>query len=394
VGELGVSDASGRPIGSVAVVTGSRAEYGLLTPVMREIARSEMQLRLVVTGMHLRSEYGATVDEVEADGFVVDARVEMTGDSDDHAGMVQSIALGIDGLGRALQELDVDAVLVLGDRVEAFAGAVAGAASNLVVGHIHGGEVSKGGLDESMRHAITKFAHLHFASTAENAQRIIRMGERVENVHNVGAPGLDSIDQIKRLTRPELERELGFSLQAPLLLLVQHPVTTTADTAASEMRASLDALRELRHQTICLYPNSDAGGRRMIDVIESYRAEPWLHVAPSLRHEVYLSLLAEADVMVGNSSSGIIEAPMFRLPVVNVGDRQAGRQRSENVIDVPPARDDIIQAVRTALSSKSFQARVKACRNPYGDGTAAAKIVDVLRRTRVTHDLLQKQLAY
>jgi UDP-N-acetylglucosamine 2-epimerase (non-hydrolysing)/GDP/UDP-N,N'-diacetylbacillosamine 2-epimerase (hydrolysing) len=385
---------AGRPLRSVAVVTGSRAEYGLLAPVMREIARSDLDLRLVVTGMHLRAEYGATVDEIEADGFVVDARVEMTGESDDHGGMVKSIALGIDGIGAALASLDVDAVLVLGDRVEAFAGAVAGAASNLVVGHIHGGEVSKGGLDESMRHAITKFAHLHFASTEENAQRIIRMGERAANVHPVGAPGLDAIDQTKRLSRPELERELGFALRAPLLLLVQHPVTTTAETAASEMRESLEALGELGHQTICLYPNSDAGGRRMIEVIESYRPASWMHIAPNLRHDVYLSLLAEADVMVGNSSSGIIEAPMFRLPVVNVGDRQAGRQRSENVIDAAPRRDDIAEAVRTALSSESFQARVKACRNPYGDGTAAAKIVDILRRTRLTHDLLQKQLAY
>jgi UDP-N-acetylglucosamine 2-epimerase (non-hydrolysing)/GDP/UDP-N,N'-diacetylbacillosamine 2-epimerase (hydrolysing) len=318
----------------------------------------------------------------------------MTDDRDDHQGTVQTIARGIDGIGRALADLDVDAVLVLGDRVEAFAGAVAGAASNLVVAHLHGGEVSKGGLDESMRHAITKFAHLHFASTAENAARIVRLGERAERVHVVGAPGLDAILQTKRLSRHELETELAFSLVAPVVLLVQHPVTTTAELAADEMRESLEAVRQLGHQTICVYPNSDAGGRRMIEVIESYRGEPWLHITPSVRHDVYLSLLAEADVLVGNSSSGIIEAPLFHLPVVNVGDRQAGRQRSENVLDVVPQRDDIAKAVDTALSSESFRTRVRQCHNPYGDGTASTQIVAILGQTRVTPELLQKQLAY
>ena len=393
MGRLGVS-ADGRLVESIAVVTGSRAEYGLLKPIMEEIRAIELELRLVVTGMHLRPEFGDTYREIEADGFTIDAKVEMAAPGDDYAAMVQSIGVGVSGIGRALESINPDVVVVLGDRIEAFAAAIAGAGLNRVVAHIHGGEVTRGGLDESMRHAITKLAHLHFAATEKSRERIIKMGEDADRVFTVGAPGLDSVLRTNWLEPSDLEREVGIPLRRPLVVLVQHSVSTAAEKAAAEIRETLEAVRQVGHQTICLYPNSDAGGQRMIEVIESYRGQPWLHILPNLDHVAYLSLLRCADVLVGNTSSGIIEAPSFYLPVVNIGERQAGRERSNNILDVPPRREDIKRAIDRALGADGFRAAVRACSNPYGDGKASTRIVDVLRRVRITHDLLQKQLAY
>jgi UDP-hydrolysing UDP-N-acetyl-D-glucosamine 2-epimerase len=244
-----------------------------------------------------------------------------------------------------------------------------------------------------MRHAITKLAHLHFVATKQSRERVISMGERRDRVFTVGAPGLDSIIGMEPLGSAELERRVGFPLRSPLVLLVQHSVSTRPHSGAEEIRESLEALHELGYQTMCVYPNSDAGGQKMIKVIESYRGEPWLHISPSLEHDTYLSLLSAADVLVGNTSSGIIEAPSFQLPVVNIGERQAGRERGDNVIDSPPDRNAIRDALEQAVHSENFRAQVLASVNPYGDGHASERIVDVLRSLRITQDLLQKQFA-
>ena len=379
----------------ICVITGTRAEYGLLRPVMRAIQSSDRcELRLVVAGMHLSHEFGDTYLEIEKDGFHAEARVDMTFSGDSHAATAKAIGIGIYGMTQALESVDADVVLVLGDRTEAFAGAVSGAAMNKIVAHIHGGEVTRGGLDESLRHAITKLAHIHFVSSEASRQRVVRLGEPPENVFLTGAPGLDSILNQTRYDSDELSRRLGIVLRRPRILLVQHSVSTRADTAAPEMAESLAALAELRHQTIVIYPNCDAGGRRVIDQLRAFGTAPWLHIFQNLDHTTYLSLLAGVDVLAGNSSSGIIEAPVLRVPVVNIGPRQHGRERSPGIVDVPHERGAIKHAIEMALQDSQFRARVKGSTSVYGDGHASSRIVEILQSLPPTPGLLQKQLTY
>jgi len=379
----------------VCVVTGSRAEYGLFRPVMQAIERSdECELCLVVAGMHLSHEFGDTYREIEKDGFHAGARVDMTFSGDSHAAMAKGIGIGIYGISQALESLSADTVLVLGDRTEAFAGAVSGAAMNKIVAHIHGGEVTRGGLDESMRHAITKLAHIHFVATERSRQRVLEMGELPESVVITGAPGLDSILNQKLYNSDEQSQRLRIPLRRPRILLVQHSVSTRADGAAHEMAESLGALADLGHQTIVIYPNCDTGGRRVIDELHNFGGAPWLHVFPNLDHTTYLSLLAGVDVLVGNSSSGIIEAPALHVPVVNIGPRQHGRERSACIMDVPHERAAIKQAIQVALEDVAFLSRVRACSSVYGDGQASRRIVEVLEGLQATPRLLQKQLTY
>jgi GDP/UDP-N,N'-diacetylbacillosamine 2-epimerase (hydrolysing) len=379
----------------ICVITGTRAEYGLLRPVMRAIQSADhCELRLIVAGMHLSHEFGDTYLEIEKDGFHADARVDMTFSGDSHTATAKGIGIGIYGMTQALESMDADVVLVLGDRTEAFAGAVSGAAMNKIVAHIHGGEVTRGGLDESLRHAITKLAHIHFVTTEVSRQRVLRLGESPENVFLTGAPGLDSILNQARYDTEELSRRLGVVLRRPRILLVQHSVSTRADTAAPEMAETLAALAELGHQTIIIYPNCDAGGRRVIDELRAIDTAPWLHVFQNLDHTTYLSLLAGVDVLVGNSSSGIIEAPVLRVPVVNVGPRQHGRERSAGITDVPHERAAIKHAIQTALQDGHFRARVHESTSVYGDGQASRRIVEILQSLPPTPGLLQKQLTY
>lgn len=380
---------------TVAVVTGTRAEYGLLRPVMVRIADCPgLRLQLVVSGMHLAEEFGMTVREIAADGFPIDARVPVLPPGDAAADMAEAVGQGIIGFNREFARLAPDVVLVLGDRIEAFAATVAGALSGRVVGHIHGGDRSRGGFDESMRHAVTKLAHLHFAATKTSKERILKLGERPRYVWLTGAPGIDAILACKRLGRAELSETLGVDFGRPVILCVQHPVSTDEGAAAGQMRTTLEALERVGEQTILLYPNSDAGGRRMMGVIREYEGRPWLRTFPSLAHNVYLSLLTECSVMVGNSSSGIIEAPFFKVPVVNVGTRQEGRERSENVLDAAHDAVAIEKAVRRAISDEEFRRRLAQCTSPYGDGRAGERIAQVLQSVVIDATLLGKQITY
>ena len=383
----------GRPVKTVAVVTGSRAEYGLLRPVMREIERAGLSLRVVVAGMHLRPEFGDTAREIEADGVHVDAQVPMSDAGDTPAAMARAIGIGVTGCTDSFERLAPDVVVVLGDRVEAFAGAIAAAGSNRAVAHIHGGDVTRGGFDESMRHAITKIAHLHFAATERSRERILRMGEQPERVFVVGAPGLDGLRTVPPLDLEAVGRRLGAPLASPFIVLLQHPISTNADNAADEITESIEALRRLACRTVCIYPNSDAGGQRMIRAIERAATEPWITVVRNLEHDVYLNLLRHASALVGNSSSGIIESTPLRLPVVNIGPRQSGRERAANVLDAAPSRASITAALQRAISSE-FRTTVSAAVSPYGDGHASERVAQTLVATRISPELLQKQLAY
>lgn len=380
----------------IAVVTGTRAEYGILQPVLRAIeARQGLRLLLVVTGMHLSHEFGYTVGEIEKDGFKISARVDMVPERDTLEAMAESVGIGIIGMAKTWEQLKPDIILVLGDRIEPLAAAISGAYMNIPVAHIHGGDSSKGGLDEYARHAITKFAHIHFPATQKSAKRIIRMGEDEWRVHVVGSPALDVILNEPLIPREKIIKKFNIDHSKPLILLVQHPVTTEADKAAEQMTETLEAVAELGYPIILLYPNADAGGRRIIEVIKDYEKRYTLIKAfKSLPRQEYLSLMRIASVLVGNSSSGMIDSPSFSLPVVNIGSRQEGRERGNNVIDVGYNREEIKMAIRKALTDNEFMKIVKKSRNPYGDGKASARIAEILSSLENTPRLLQKKIAY
>ena len=379
----------------IAVVTGTRAEYGVLYPVLKAIeAHPELTLSLVVTGMHLSHEFGYTVQEIEKDGFNIEAKVDMLLSSDTPGAMAKSLGLGVIGLTQTWEQLNPDTILLLGDRIEPFAAAIAGAYMNIIVAHISGGDITRGGLDEYARHAITKLVHIHFATTEKSAERIVRMGEDEWRVHVVGSPALDTILNKPLLSSTSVAKKLGLDLTRPLILVAQHPVTTQIDEAPKQIRETLEAIVELGYLTILIYPNSDAGGRRMIQVTKQFEHYPFIKTFKSLPRKQYLSLMKVAAVLVGNSSSGIVEAPSFGLPAVNIGIRQEGRERGRNVIDVGHRRSEILRAVEKALTDKEFLAEVKKCGSPYGDGKTGPRIAEILGEIEVTPPLLQKRITY
>ena len=378
----------------IAVITGTRAEYGIFKSVLREIeANLELNLSLIVIGMHLSAEFGYTVKEIEEDGFKIDAKIDVLHSEDTGAAMSKSIGRCMVRTANALEKIKPDVLLILGDRSEMLVGAVSATYMGIPIAHIHGGDVS-GNVDEPVRHAITKLAHIHFAATEESADRIIKMGEEPWRVHVVGAPGLDLILNEKMPEPREIARKYGLDLSKPILLVVQHSVITEADDAPNQIRETLEAIVELGYQTILIYPNADAGGRRMIEVIREYEKYPFIKTFRSVIHKEYLSLMKLASVIVGNSSSGIIEAPSFRLPVVNIGTRQKGRQRAENVINIDYDKEEIKMAIQKALYDKKFKEKVKNCKNFYGDGKAGMRIANVLSEIKIDKKLLEKRMTY
>lgn len=380
----------------IAVVTGTRAEYGGFYKVLKAIKiHPALKLSLVVAGMHLSREFGYTVEEIENDGFKIEAKVDMLLSSDTLGAMAKSVGLGIIEMAQVWEQIKPDIILVLGDRIEPLAATIAGAYMNIPVAHIHGGDACVGGnIDDANRYAITKFAHIHFPATRKSAERIIKMGEDEWRAHTVGSPALDMILSKPLVPADVMAEEFDLDLSQPLILLVQHSVTVQVDEAPNQMRETLETIVKLAYPTLLIYPNSDAGGRRMIEVIKEYEKYPFIKTFKGLPRREYLSLMKVASVMVGNSSSGIIEAPSFGLPVVNVGIRQEGRERARNVIDVRHDKEEIKQAIGKALSDKDFLNEVKECENPYGDGRASERIVKTLSEIEITSKLLQKKITY
>ena len=363
----------------VAVITGTRAEYGLWKPVLERIEASpRLEGALVVTGMHLSPAFGMTVREIETDGFPIAARVDMLLQGDSMAAMGKSAGIGLYGLSQELERLQPEAVLILGDRLEAFAGAAAGLFSGAVVGHLHGGEVTEGGLDEYMRHAITKLSHLHFAATPKSRERILRLGEHPDCVFVTGTPGLDALMQYPALSRVDLSERLGMNVPETFLLIVQHPVSTHPETTGAEMNETLAACRATGLPAFLVYPNADAGHRGIIQAIQDQKESGWLTSFVTLRRPLFCNLLRQAKVLVGNSSSGMIDAPAYGTPVINIGERQKDRERGENVIDAPPERNAIAGALQKALHDEDFREQCRSTKNPYGDGHASERIVEIL----------------
>lgn len=366
----------------ICIVTGTRAEYGLLYSLMKEIVVDpSLQLNIIASCMHLSPEFGLTYKEIEADGFEIDAKVEMLLSSDTPVGIAKSMGLGIIGFSDALERLKPDIMVVLGDRFETLAAAQTAMVLSIPIAHIHGGEISEGAFDESIRHAITKLSQWHFVAAESYRRRVIQLGENPSNVFNFGAIGLDHLHRMDWLNRIELEKLLEFRLQAPLLLVTYHPETLGSKNPMETMNELLSAIEEFQDSTVIFtYPNADTGGRALM-----HRINEWVSLNnerakafSSLGQQKYLSLMREADVIIGNSSSAIIEAPAIKKGTVNIGDRQKGRLKASSVIDSTAQRNDIIAAIRLALS-RDFCQKLPQTESLYGEGNVGFKIKEKLK---------------
>ena len=366
----------------ICVVTGTRADYGLLHPLMKAIAGdASLELQVVATGAHLSAEFGLTYREIEEDGIRIDEKVDMQLASDTPVGIARSIGVGVIGIAEALDRLKPQIVVLLGDRFEALAAAQAALVARIPVAHIHGGESSEGAYDESIRHAITKIAQWHFVAASPYRSRVIQLGESPDRVYEFGAPGLDRLREIKWLERDALEASLGLRLGTPLFAVTYHPATLgdlEPVAALDELLAALDAYPQAT--VVFTYPNADGGGRALIARLRAWIEANSARAAgfASLGQPRYLSLMRESDVVLGNSSSALIEAPALRKAAVNVGDRQAGRLRASSVIDAPEERSAIRAALARALSPE-FRSALPQTTSPYGSGNASARIRDTLR---------------
>ena len=376
----------------IGVVTVARSDYGHLASVLAAIRDDpRLTLLLFVAGAHLSAAFGSTVRDIERDGWPIVATVETVGPTDDPVGIAASTARAVAGFGQAYARHTPDIVVVLGDRFEMLAAAVAALPFALPVAHIHGGESTEGAMDNQIRHAITKLAHLHFVSAEPHARRVAAMGEEAWRIHTVGAPGLDRLEKTAPLSRAELAAQLGLPDGDRWLLVTFHPVTLELQDTADHVGELLAALEKVDAAPVITYPGADTAAHSVIRKLEEFAmSRPRARLVPHLGDRTYLSLLAHADAMVGNSSSGIIEAPSFALPVVNIGTRQQGRLRAPNVVDVGYARDEIVRGLETALAP-GFRAALRGLANPYGDGRAGAWIARLLAEVELGPRLAQKR---
>jgi UDP-hydrolysing UDP-N-acetyl-D-glucosamine 2-epimerase len=376
----------------VAVVTVARSDYGIYKSILNAIRMDkDLQLRLLVGGMHLSPEFGNTVTDIESDGFEIAAKIEMLLSSDSPEGVAKSIGIGVLGFAQAYADVRPDLLLLLGDRFEMLSAAVAALPFGMPLAHIHGGESTEGAMDEAIRHSITKMSHLHFASTEAYARRIVQMGEEPWRVTVSGAPALDNLAKIPLLEKDALEECFGFSLKDPALLVTYHPVTSEPEDTTHHIEELLAALNESEFALIFTAPNADHQGRSILQKIQDFVPHhPRAWFVANLGQQGYFSLMAQVAAMVGNSSSGIIEAASFGLPVVNIGSRQRGRVHGQNVLNVGYERKEISEGIWRA-TQPSFKLGLATMKNPYGDGQAAEKIVNKLKNATLNRELLVKR---
>ncbi len=365
----------------ICIVTGTRSEYGLLHSLMNEVKNDKkLQLQLIVTGMHLSYEFGLTYKLIEKDGFIIDKKVEMLLSSDSRVGISKSMGLAQIGFAEAYNELKPDLVVVLGDRFEIFSAVISAMIARIPIAHIHGGETTEGVVDEAIRHSITKMAHLHFSATNEYRNRIIQLGENPNRVFNVGGLGIDSIKNANLLSKDEFEKELKFKLNKKNIFIIFHPTTLEEATSEFQFNELISVIDKLENtNTIFVKANADVDGRIINEMIDEYAVKNKNVIAfKSLRQELYLSAMQYVDAIVGNSSSGLLEAPTFKIGTINIGDRQRGRIRAKSVIDCKPNRLEITKAFEI-LYSNEFQNSLKNVINPYGEGGASKKILQIIK---------------
>ena len=365
----------------ICIITGTRADYGLLRWVMQGIKDDQyLTLQIIATGMHLSPEFGLTYREIENDGFQIDRKVEMLTSSDTSVGIAKSMGLGMIGFADALSELSPDLIVVLGDRFEIFSAVSAALVARIPVAHLHGGELTEGAFDDALRHSITKMSHLHFVAAEQYRQRVIQLGEHPDRVFMVGGLGIDNIKNLQLLNREELEASLDFKLGIKNLLVTFHPVTLEMETASDQMAELIAALEELQDtQLIFTMPNADTDGRVLINMVEKFVAEHSnARAYTSLGQLRYLSCVSHVDGVIGNSSSGLAEVPSFKKGTINIGDRQRGRLQAASVINCEPTRRSIAAALEQ-LNSDDFQKSLRKVTNPYGEGGASEKVVETIK---------------
>ena len=376
----------------IAVVTTSRADYSHLYWPLHDLSRHpDVDLQLIAMGPHLSPEFGHTVREIEQDGIPIAARIECLLSSDTDVGMAKTIGLATLSLADCLGQMRPDLLLLIADRYEMLAPASVALALRIPLAHIEGGEISEGAIDDAVRHALTKMSHVHFTSTFAARDRVIALGEEAWRVHRAGAPSIDHLRRDTLYTLEQLQAQLQIEVKSPSTVVAYHPVTILTDTT-QEADELFTALREVSGQILFCYPNADAGSRELIQRTEQFRAHrPDTHIFVNLPALTYWSLLRQAGIMIGNSSSGIMETPSFALPTVNVGMRRQGRERSRNILDAAPDQADILAKIAIARSEQ-FRVSLKGMENPYGDGRASEKIVEVLTSVPLGEELLVKKM--
>jgi len=365
----------------ICIITGSRAEYGLLYWLIKEVeADQDLQLQLVVTGMHLSSEFGLTYKIIEKD-FKIDKKIDMFLSSDNSLSISKSMSIAQTSFSETYNELKPDIILVLGDRYEIFSAVASAMISRIPIAHLHGGESTEGLIDESIRHSITKMSHLHFTATEQYSKRVIQLGEDPSKVFNVGGTGIENIKKLKLLTKKEFEKKIKFKFNTKNALVTFHPVTLENKTSKKQFQELLNSVNDLENTNIIFTKtNSDADGKiinLMIDEYTSKNSDKSIGIT-SLGQLNYLSALKYVDFIIGNSSSGLLEAPSFKIGTINIGDRQKGRIKAESVVDCLPNKKSIEEAIKI-IYSNNFQNHLKSVKNPYGDGCASKKIVNVLK---------------
>ncbi|MBI5630423.1 MAG: UDP-N-acetylglucosamine 2-epimerase (hydrolyzing) [Elusimicrobia bacterium] len=376
----------------VLLVTGSRGEYGYIRPILKLLrGDAELEPHVIATNMHLLPEFGSSVREFQKDEIPVHESILMSLAGYTPESMAKSLGVLLMSLVDAFAREKPAWVLLAGDRGEQLMGAVAASYMNIPVAHIQAGELS-GNIDGMARHAITKFVHLHFASNRDAAERLRRMGEEEFRIHTVGAPQLDGLTEPLAMSRQEVVAKYGVNHGAPFVLVLQHPVVEEMHLAGQQMQATLQAVVELDYNAVVIYPNNDAGSVPVQRAIENLRS-PRIHVERTVSRDLFASLMASADAIVGNSSAGILEAPSFRLPAVNIGRRQEGRLQGANVINCGHDKEIIKEAMRKAVSS-GFRRALAESANPYGDGRSSARIIEILKKTPVDDRLLVKRMTY
>ena len=378
----------------IVVTTGTRSEYGILRPILSQISQSKkLELFLVVTGTHNSKKFGLTINEIKNDGFKIYKKIDMIPQGDSNYSMALTLGDGIKSFANIFKNLKPDINLILGDRTEMFASAIAAYYMNIPNAHIHGGDKTQGGIDEYTRHAITKISNIHFAASKKSLERILKMGEYKKNIFHVGSPGIDEIKQNKISNLHQLEKKYNFLDPEKNILLLYHSVTTETENTQKEIRIILNAIKKLKINTIAIAPNSDAGNNAIFQEYGKFAAKnDFFRVFKSLPRSDYLGFLKYFGALIGNSSSGIIEASYFQIPVINIGIRQKGREKGRNVIDVENPNSKIIaNAISKSLKMKKLS---KINEKLYGPGNSSKKIVEILEKIKLDKKLIQKQIAY
>lgn len=386
-----------RALKKILAVTGIRSEYFILQPIFDEIIkRNDLQLKVVVTGTHLSPTFGDTYKIIENDGYDI-IKLDTLLSADSLSGRCKSIGIQIMGLTDVVLSENPDWLLVLGDREESISTATVGTYMNIPIAHVCGGDRVVGNIDDSVRHAVTKLAHLHFPTTKENGERILKMGEEPWRVHVTGNPALDSIRKQPDLSMDYINEKLNtnLSLDKPFILLIKHPLSSEIEEAAEQMRVTLEAVAELGYDTVITYPNSDTGSFDMIKVINEYtRKYDFIKAYKTLARDIFVNLQRKASLLLGNSSSGLLEAPFLKLPVVNVGNRQKQRQHAENILFVPHNKERIMEAISKSINDENFRSICRNCSNPYGGGYSGERIAKIIAETEINKELLNKQIIY